>query len=66
MMTDITLTVYPQEDYHYEVLVGDEMLSVTYSERAHNSVRVSFGSIEEMRAVAKAMLAACDMKEHIK
>lgn len=66
MMTDITLTVYPQEDYHYEVLVGDEMLSVTYSERARSIVHVSFGSIEEMRAVAKAMLAACDMKEQIK
>jgi hypothetical protein len=64
MKTDITLTVYPQDDYQYEVLVG-EVLSISYREPGRNDDCMSFGSIEEMRAVAKAMLNACDMKEQM-
>ncbi len=67
IVTDVNFLVYPQEDYYYEVSVG-EVLSITYKESAGQQVPVqqvylSFGSIEEMRAVAKAMLKACEVKE---
>lgn len=65
IVTDVTFTVYPQEDYRYEVCAG-EMLSVTYKESTGLETYISFGSIEEMRAVAKAMLNACSVKEQVK
>ena len=64
ILTDVTFTVYPQEDYHYEVCAG-EVLSVTYKESTGQEIFLSFGSLEEMRAVAKAMLKACEVKESV-
>jgi hypothetical protein len=60
--TDITINVYPDPDYHFEVSAGD-MISVTYIEHINQynldkerRSDVSFGSLDEMEAVAKAML----------
>jgi hypothetical protein len=64
IVTDVNFLVYPQEDYYYEVCAG-EVLSITYKESAGQQVYLSFGSIEEMRAVAKAMLKACEVKESV-
>lgn len=62
IVTDITISVYPDPDYHFEVHAGDT-IQVTYVEHLHEhnvaSERrsdVSFGSLDEMEAVAKAML----------
>lgn len=62
IVTDITINVYPDPDYHYEVSAGD-VISVAYVEHIneHNTERnrrwdVSFGSLKEMEAVAQAML----------
>jgi hypothetical protein len=64
IVTDVNFLVYPQEDYRYEVCAG-EVLSVTYKESTGIETYISFGSIEEMRAVAKAMLKACEVKESV-
>ena len=55
--TNIVLSVCPDPDYHFDVSVADE-LSVTYVEHGRETANssVSFGSLEEMEAVAKAML----------
>jgi len=60
--TSITISVYADPDYHFEVSAGD-LIQVTYVERLRefnvNKDRrtdVSFGSLDEMAAVAKAML----------
>jgi len=60
--TDITINVYTDPDYHFEVHAGDT-IQVTYVEHIneHNITSerrsdVSFGSLDEMEAVAKAML----------
>jgi len=65
IVTDVTFTVYPQEDYQYQVCAG-EMLTVTYKESAGQEIYIGFGSVEEMRAVAMAMLKACEVKEQLK
>lgn len=56
---DFTITVYADSDYHYKASSGDmhrvayfESDNGTYVEKSH----VSFGSLDEMEAVAKAML----------
>jgi hypothetical protein len=54
----VTLTVCPDPDYHYEIEVSD-MLSVKCIKHLTDTVSVvSFGSAEEMRAVANAMIVA--------
>jgi hypothetical protein len=62
IVTDITINVYADPDYHFEVHAGD-VINVTYVEHLneHNVDKerrcdVSFGSLDEMEAVAKAML----------
>lgn len=54
----ITITVYADYDYFYEVVLHPESQSLNYHEVGNSSAscRVSFGSIEQMEAVAKAML----------
>lgn len=49
------LTVH-SDGYQYDVELGEE-LSLTYFEPP-NKASITFGSIEEMEAVAKAMLKA--------
>lgn len=55
--TGITLTVYADPDYHFEVTVFDE-LSLSYVEGDRMRENIGFGSLDEMEAVAKAMLKA--------
>jgi hypothetical protein len=64
IVTDVTFTVMPDEDYCYEVCAG-QALSLTYKENSGIETYVAFGSVEEMRAVAKAMLKACEVKESV-
>lgn len=58
--TSITIKVFPDPDYHFEVSAGD-VIMVEYVEHAREGSEerrfdVSFGSIKEMEAVAQAML----------
>jgi hypothetical protein len=55
--TDITINVYPDPNYHFEVTSSDA-IRVTYVERINMEHRfdISFGSLDEMEAVAIAML----------
>ena len=56
--TGITLTVYADVDYRYEVNVADE-IDLTYKEDGRDrDLRIGFGSLDEMEAVARAMLNA--------
>lgn len=59
--TGVTLEVYADLDYFYEIHVGGEY-TLTYKEKhadkLGDKVYVGFGSLEEMEAVAKAMLRA--------
>ena len=58
--TELTLTVCADPDYHYEVRVGSDY-ALTYAERGLNDkTYITFGSLDEMRAVANAMLKAAD------
>jgi len=64
IVTDVTFTVMPDQDYCYEVCAG-ELLSLTYKENAGQEIYIGFGSVGEMQAVAKAMLKACEVKESV-
>jgi hypothetical protein len=63
--TSITISVYPDPDYHFEVLAGDviKVEYVEHSNEVHAERRfdVSFGSLDEMEAVAHAMLKVVAM-----
>lgn len=60
----VILNVHVDPDWYMEVSCQPEQLSVTYREaETQYAVAVNFSSVEEMRAVAKAMLAACDTFE---
>ena len=63
--TGITLTVYADHDYHFDVSVLSDEMSVTYVEAEFDThgQRLSFGSIEEMQAVAHAMLKAIELRK---
>jgi hypothetical protein len=61
METGITLSIYPEDDYHYDVDVHLDEIAVVYNEIGIEKSRMSFGSIEEMEAVAKAMLRAAQL-----
>lgn len=54
----VQMTVHSDPDYHYVVEVSD-ILNVKYIEHLTGEEQVvSFGSVEEMRAVANAMIVA--------
>ena len=61
METGITLSIYPEDDYHYDVVANIEDISLIYKEQGVEKTRVAFGSIEEMEAVARAMLRAAQL-----
>lgn len=61
--TGTTITVYADPDYHYEVILDGE-LSLDYVEsNPQRRDHIGFGSIDEMIAVAKAMLRAAELKK---
>ena len=56
--TEIKITVFADTDYRYTVTTGT-LLNLTYEDDiADKPVFISFGSKEEMKAVAIAMLKA--------
>lgn len=61
--TDITLTVYPHSGYHYKVDASSEEIRVTYIEE-NMEANIGFGSLEEMEAVAKAMLKVVQLAKN--
>ena len=61
METRITLSVYPDDDYHYDVVADIDSISLIYNEKGLEKSRISFGTIEEIEAVAKAMLRAAQL-----
>lgn len=62
---DVMLTVSPADDYYFDVTAAAEELNVIVRDgNMKITQQVNFGSVEEMRAVAKAMLQACKLKEN--
>lgn len=61
METGITLSIYPEDDYHYDVDVHLDEIAVVYKENGAEKSRLSFGTIEEMEAVARSMLRAAQL-----
>lgn len=57
----VTIAVYPEEDYYFEVMVAAEELNIVCKEKDGRWQQVNFGSREEMRAVAGAILQALDV-----
>lgn len=56
----VNLIVNAEQDYYYGVDVSCEEMRVTCRYNEMTTQQVNFGSVEEMRAVAKAMLTACN------
>lgn len=62
---DYTVDVYSDVAYHHRVKAGEE-INVTYHQdddagKRQELARVGFGSLDEMEAVANAMLAVVRM-----
>lgn len=55
---NVSAVVLTELDYAYQVLVGGDEISVNLidSENAESIGTVTFGSVEELRTVAQAML----------
>lgn len=65
--TAVTLTVLPDDDYYYDVHIAPGELAVfVRNSKGDTTQQLNFGSIDEMRAVAKAMMNACSIKEQVK
>jgi hypothetical protein len=58
--TSLTIEVFPDDDYHYSVTVNNETNSLQYHEEKMEK-EITFASIEEMKAVANAMLRAAEL-----
>lgn len=58
IQTGTTITVFTGECYVYEVTANPDELSMTYVQDEETRVEISFGSKEEMLAVAEAMIQA--------
>lgn len=55
IQTGITVEVFPDSEYRYEVSVNDELISLNYFEEGQER-EIAFGSLDELEAVANAML----------
>lgn len=61
--TNVTIGVHTDPSYHYEVYVGD-VIELVYYEGVSDGTEharkgdIAFGSVEEMEAIALAMLRA--------
>ena len=62
--TGVTITVYADEDYRYIIGSAPDKLELLYAEDSGNHSSVTFGSIEEMEAVAQAMLKAVKLAKN--
>jgi hypothetical protein len=69
--TSVTVSVYPDPDYHFEISAGD-MIKVEYVDHSQGASKsnerrfdISFGSLDEMEAVAQAMLKAVKNQREI-
>ena len=63
--TGITLTVYVDHDYRYNIEVSDEMALVYEEDGREQDLRIGFGSLNEMEAVANAMLRAVKLAKEV-
>jgi hypothetical protein len=55
--TGITITVLADEEYSYEVHADPSLIGIEYKEVGQKTKQyISFGSLDEMKAVAEAML----------
>jgi len=56
--TSLTISVYPDPDYHFEISAADDEINLRYFEGKPRVVEreLAFASLEEMEAVAHAML----------
>ena len=56
--TSLTISVHPDPDYHFEVSAADDEINLRYFEGKPRAMErdVAFASLEEMEAVAHAML----------
>jgi hypothetical protein len=66
METGITLSIYPDDSYHYDAVANIDEIAVVYKENGVEKTRVAFGTIEEMEALAKAMLRVLNLAERCK
>ena len=57
MFTNTTIVVRPDEPYYFKVVENvDEIMLQSFDDAHDNTSTVYFGSVEEMEAVANAML----------
>lgn len=56
--TGVTIEVYADHDYSFLASVTEDICDLVYKDTAGNDITIAFASIEEMEAVAKAMLQA--------
>lgn len=61
----VTVSVHTDPDWSMEVAVYSDEMRVSYKEASGYTNSINFGSRDEMRAVARAMLAACDTFEQV-
>lgn len=64
MYEEYQIHVQPDDDYYYQVTVNESLFEVSYFEVYNESgprQTLSFGSIQEMEAVANAMLKTIKM-----
>lgn len=58
--TEIKITVFADIDYRYEVSIGDVHRLAYIQDNTRSKIYIYFGSEEEMKAVAIAMLKAVE------
>jgi len=63
MEIGVTLTVYSDDEYRYEIESGADCIELRYIETCEGPVtaHIGFGSYEEMEAVGKALIQASKM-----
>lgn len=62
--TTVQVTVHADPNYQFTVSVGDDIeLIYTQPNNPACSEALSFGSIKEMEAVARAMLEVCSLRK---
>lgn len=59
------ITVAPDESYQYDITAADWTLELSYTEGQKEMGNITFGSLEEMEEVAKAMLTAVKMRREM-